>query len=354
MFHIFVETMKRSFIVLILALIPLMLLSCGKRNDRPSRERAHEYYEEGVRQHANGNYLEAILSLMEAEKYAQASSDASFKVMLYQELAASCTAAGTFEDGIRYADSAETYASIIGDTLIARNARLKKEQAQEFLYSSRMNRQPILRAQRKLLEEQNARLTQQESRQRRTFLTVIAALLVLLAAILLFFRHRNRLLIQEKESLIEACKALTAYTPAPQDAQESLRNRYAELCRKHQLDQIANTLFLSLEADSRLFKDIKKAIKDIRLDSESQQAFEKMIDASLDNTMRLFRETFPGRKPSFYQFASYLFIGFDAATISTLLYDMAKDRIYVKKYQLKQLIAKTDSPYQQQFLQLIR
>lgn len=97
--------MKRSLIVLILALIPLLLLSCGKRNDRPSRERAHEYYEEGVRQHANGNYLEAILSLMEAEKYAQASSDASFKVMLYQELAASCTAAGTFEDGIRYADS---------------------------------------------------------------------------------------------------------------------------------------------------------------------------------------------------------------------------------------------------------
>ncbi len=325
-----------------------------KRNDRPSRERAHEYYEEGVRQHTNGNYLEAILSLMEAEKCVQASSDASFKATLYQELAASCTAAGTFEDGIRYADSAETYASIIGDTLIARNARLKKEQAQEFLYSSRMNRQPILRAQRKLLEEQNARLTQQESRHRRTFLTVIAALLVLLAAILLFFRHRNRLLMQEKESLIETCEALTAQKPEPQNVQEALRNRYAELCRKHQLDQIANSLFLTLEVDTRLYKEIKKTIKDIRLDAGSQLAFEEMIDESLNGVMTRFRETFPGRKPAFYQFAGYLFAGFDAGTISTLLYDMAKDRIYVKKYQLKQLIAKTDSPYQQQFLQLIR
>lgn len=347
--------MRNLIVILLLCVATTMtLLSCGAHQERLSRERAQACYEEGIRQHGNGNYLDAILSLTQAEKCAQASRDASFKAALYQELAATCTAAGTFEDGIRYADSAAAYANFIGDTLLAHNACLKKAQAQEFLFASRANRQPILQAQRKLLEEQNASLAQQERRQRLAFLAVTAALLVLLAALFLFFRHRNRLLMQEKESLIETCKALTAQKPEPQDVQEALRNRYAELCRKHQLDQIANSLFLSLEVDTRLYKEIKKTIKDIRLDVGSQRAFEEMIDASLDGVMTHFRETFPGRKPAFYQLAGYLFAGFDAGTISTLLYDMAKDRIYVKKYQLKQLIAKTGSPYQQQFLQLIR
>lgn len=346
--------MERIIPIGILVLCAISLVSCRERNGRYSRARAEECYEEGVRQHTNGNYLEAILSLTEAEKCLPASSDATFKAALFQELAAACTAAGTFEDGIRYADSAETYAGIIGDTLLAYNASIKKEQAQKFLYSSRINRQPILQAQRKLLEEQNARLAQQKSRQRLAFLAVTGVLLILLAAILLFLRHRNRLLMQERESLREACKALTAHTPEPKDAQEALRNRYADLCRKHQLDRIAETLFYTLEENTRLYKDLKKTVKDIRLDAESQQAFEEMIDASLDSVMTRFRDAFPGRKPSFYQFAGYLFAGFDAATISTLLYDMAKDRIYVKKYQLKQLIAKTESPYREQFLSLIR
>lgn len=346
--------MTRRYIVLLLALCALMPLSCGKRNDRLSRERAQVCYEEGVRQHKNGNYLEAILSLTEAETNARVSGDAAFKAALYQELAAANTAAGTFEDGLRYADSAETYAICIGDTLLARNARLLKAQAREFLYSSRKNRQPVLQAQRKLLEEQNARLAQQERRQRLAFGVLILSLLVLLAVTLLLFRRRNRILIREKESLLETCRTLTAQTSDPKNAQEALRNRYAELCRKHQLDQIADTLLRSFEVDTRLYKELKKTLKDIRLDAGSQQGFEEMIDASLDNVMTHFRATFPGRKASFYQFAGYLFAGFDAATIGTLLYDMAKDRIYVKKYQLKQLIAKTESPYQNQFLQLIR
>ena len=346
--------MERIIFIGMLALCTLSLVSCRGQNERLSRERAEVCYEEGVRQHANGNYLEAILSLAEAEKCVRRSGDAAFKAALYQEMAAACTAAGTFEDGVRYADSAETYALRIGDTCLVDNARSKKAQAQEFLYGSRVNRQPVLQAQRKLLEEQNARLAKQESRQRLTFAAVILALLVLLALLFLFFRRRNRVLILERESLRETCRALTARIPAPQDPQEALRNRYAELCRKHQLDRISDTLFYTLEDDTRLYKELKKTLKDIRLDAESQQAFEEMIDSSLDGALSHFRETFPGRKSSFYQFASYLFAGFDAATISTLLYDMAKDRIYVKKYQLKQLIAKTETPYREQFLSLIR
>lgn len=337
-----------------LALCALSLLSCGKQQERLSYDKAQASYAAGVLAHVNGNYLEAILSLTEAEKCMPESVNPAFKIALYQELAATSTAAGVFEDGKRYADSAEAYALRIGDTLRAEEARRTRALALEYLCRSRENRQPILQAQRKQLAEQNAQLERQARRQQGTFAAVAGILLLLLLAILLYFRRRNRMLMQEKESLLETCRALTAHTTEPQDAQEALRQRYAELCRMHQLDRIAETLLFSHEADPRLYQEMKKAVKDIRLDAESQQAFERMIDHSLDDAMAHFRETFPGRKPSFYQFAGYLFAGFNAATISTLLYDMAKDRIYVKKYQLKQLIAKTETPYQQQFLQLIR
>ena len=347
--------MRNPIVLLLFCLTGgLTLLSCEARQERLARKHAQANFEAGVRQHRDGNYLEAILSLSEAERCMQSSDDAAFKTALYQELAATCTAAGTFEDGVRYADSAVIYALRIGDTLQAATARQKKTQAREFLFSSRANRQPILQAQRKLLEEQNARLKQQEQRQRLGFAAVTLSLLVLIATILLIFRRRNRIRMQETESLRETCKALTAHTPNPKDAKEDLRNHFAELCRKHQLDRIAERLLLSHDSDPQLYQDMKKAVKDIRLDTEGQQTFEEMTDAAMDGVMTHFRETFPGRKPSFYPFANYLFAGFDATTISTLLPGMTKDRIYVKKYQLKQLIAKTESPYQQQFLQLIQ
>ena len=347
--------MRNLIVILLLYMATVMtLLSCEARQERLAKDHAQACFEVGARQHGDGNYLEAILSLSEAEKCMQPFDDAYFKAALFQELAATYTAAGTFEDGVRYADSAETYALLINDTLQVQTARLIKARAQEYMFSYRANRQPILQAQRKLLEDQNASLEHQEQRQRLGFAAVTLSLLVLLAAILLLFRRHNRIRMQEMESLRETCKALATNTPDPKDAQEELRNRFADLCRKYQLDRIAERLLLSHDTDPLLYQDMKKAVKDIQLDIEGQQALEEMTDSSLDNVMKRFRATFSDRKPAFYQFANYLFAGFDATTISTLLPEMTRNRIYVKKYQLKQLITKTDSPYQQQFLQLIQ
>ena len=78
-----------------------------------------------------------------------------------------------------------------------------------------------------------------------------------------------------------------------------------------------------------------------------------MLNASFDNVMTHFRETFPGKLPKYYRLVSFFIAGFDTTTIVMIIQDYNKHNVHVEKSHLKAQINKLDSPYREQFEQLI-
>ena len=98
---------------------------------------------------------------------------------------------------------------------------------------------------------------------------------------------------------------------------------------------------------------MKSAVHQIESDDESQQQFEALLNNSFDNVMLHFREVFPKKKEPYYRLVSFFFAGFDTATILVFLPNYNMHNIHVEKSRLRQAIAKTESPYREQFLQLL-
>ena len=78
-----------------------------------------------------------------------------------------------------------------------------------------------------------------------------------------------------------------------------------------------------------------------------------MLDDSFDGLMTHFRESYPGKRQGYYQLVSYLFAGFGATTICTIIPKYNKNNIYVEKSRLKQLIHDSNSPYKDSFLEML-
>ncbi len=89
------------------------------------------------------------------------------------------------------------------------------------------------------------------------------------------------------------------------------------------------------------------------MDDKSQIEFELLLNETFDNVMAHFRESFPDKKPRYYQFVSYLFAGFESSTICAIIPGFQKHNVHVERYRLKQMIRDSDSQYREQFMRLI-
>lgn len=107
------------------------------------------------------------------------------------------------------------------------------------------------------------------------------------------------------------------------------------------------------QSENNLYLSLKNAVHQIESDDESQQQFEALLNNSFDNVMLHFREVFPKKKEPYYRLVSFFFAGFDTATILVFLPNYNMHNIHVEKSRLRQAIAKTESPYREQFLQLL-
>ena len=77
------------------------------------------------------------------------------------------------------------------------------------------------------------------------------------------------------------------------------------------------------------------------------------MNRDLDDVMAHFREDFPSYQEDTFRFMSYVFAGFDAATIR-LLMEMASDAaVHTKKSGIKKAILSSDSPHRDQYLMLL-
>ena len=89
------------------------------------------------------------------------------------------------------------------------------------------------------------------------------------------------------------------------------------------------------------------------MDNKSQSEFELLLNESFDNVMVRFRETFPEKKPRYYQLVSYLFAGFESSTICVIIPGFQKHNVHVERYRLKQMIQNSDSQYKELFSRLL-
>ena len=214
-------------------------------------------------------------------------------------------------------------------------------------------RQSAIKAQKDFLEQVNL-LLEQRNRHKRLALWLSGLLLIIIIALsALYLKIRNTHHAKEKESLLEAYKELTMQHTT---LTTQVRERYIQISRSHfnnigRINEILN--YHHREAENNLYKEIKKSFLRLGEDENSQQEFEKMLNETFDNVMIHFKESFPGKKPRYYQLVSFLFAGFSSPTICSIIHSYNKHNVYVEKHRLKQMIMGSDSLYKEQFLQML-
>ena len=214
-------------------------------------------------------------------------------------------------------------------------------------------RNSAIKAQKDFLEQVNL-LLEQKNRHRRLALWLSGLLLFIIIALsALYLKNRNNHFAKEKESLLEAYKDLTIQHTT---LTEQVRNRYIQISHSHlksigRINEILNNH--NREAENNLYKEIRKSFLRLGQDEHSQQEFEKIINETFDNVMIRFKESFPGKKPRYYQLVSFLFAGFSSPTICSIIPSYNKHNVYVEKHRLKQMIIGSDSQHKEQFIQML-
>ena len=213
--------------------------------------------------------------------------------------------------------------------------------------------QSAIKAQKDFLEEANLEAERKVRRQQLLASGVVTLFIIFILLLVLLFKRRSTIAAQKHELLFEAYKELTSRT---EEEKAKVRNQYIQMCQSHfsHIGRINEMLSVySKESNNNLYRELKRSIQRVGLDEDSQLRFEKMLDDSFDGVMTHFRDSFPGKKPRFYQLVSYLFAGFGTTTICTIIPGYNKHNIHVEKWRLKQLIQDSESLYKEQFLEML-
>lgn len=221
---------------------------------------------------------------------------------------------------------------------------------------SQVLQQFTLAAQRDYMEEENAALQIRAKRQRMGYAAILLGIVLLAGIGVMIFARKRRKMLQNQEILMESFRALSADRDRAKDEREEIRMTYVKMCQTHfrQVGRINEMLHNIVgEKDTLLYKELNKAVKSIHDDEESHKAFEDMLNETLDNVMLHYRESFPGKSERHYHLVGFIFAGFDAATIGSILCDCKKDNAYLQKSRLKKAIRESDSPYKEQLLSYI-
>lgn len=234
----------------------------------------------------------------------------------------------------------------------------------------RVVKQSAIKAQKEYLEQVNQEMEWTARRRQYAAWSLVALLVAVTFVLMFWFRRRRERSLQEKEELMDAYKSLTrehsalnsrysdlsAQVDRIEKEKAAVRNKYIQLCQSHfgRIGRINEVLYYhSGEKDNELYKGLKRAIRNIGMDNKSQSEFELLLDETFDQVMAHFRETFPDKKPRYYQLVSYLFAGFGSSTICAVIPGFQKHNVYVERYRLKQMIQNSNSQYVDQFLKLL-
>ena len=213
-------------------------------------------------------------------------------------------------------------------------------------------------AQNNHLALRNAQLQVESKNQRIRLMTLIFILALMLIISYIIYHSRVDRLWKEREELASIADTMRLQMREAEMDLSSLRSEYARMYKSQfkTLGEICEAYLLANEKkDSQriMYEKVQRMLKDISGDSDGQKRFERMIDKSLSNIMRHFREEFPKYSEEDYRFISYVFVGFDATLLSIIFNMPSVDAVYMKKLRIKKTILKSDAVYKDMYLTML-
>ena len=121
-----------------------------------------------------------------------------------------------------------------------------------------------------------------------------------------------------------------------------------ELCKTYLRAQRKGEAFSKEE----IYQKVKDLLSGISTDQGQHAQFEAQINKKLDNVITHLKADLGEMSPLDERFLCYTVVGFDSRTISSLL-GLTLSNVYTKKSRLKDRIYELDSPYKEQYIQII-
>ncbi len=219
---------------------------------------------------------------------------------------------------------------------------------------------------------------------------MLLLIVTIAVAVFLYLRRRNEKLMKERIELIDIAEVmrfklkeseegrylekkefentvntmdseislLRQEVKAKEQTLYELRSEYARIYHS-QFKYLGDLCETYLRANERrdsqriVYEKVQDMIKDISLDENGQKRFEHKINNKLDGIMRHFREDYSWLSEKDYRFVSYLFVGFDATTISIILNMPSVDAVYMRKSRIKKMIRESNTKRKETYLDIM-
>ena len=201
-------------------------------------------------------------------------------------------------------------------------------------------------------QNQSAKAEQKSKTQRLVFAVAILSLL-LLFGLIVFMVNRKRekerqaadLLLQSNFELKEQYKTLQqSYTDLFKDQFDAVN----ALCKTY----LKNQGKTEETRKTAIYGKVKDILAFIGEDKKQHALFEEQINRDLDNIVAHLKADLGNVSDEDSRFICYTIAGFDTNIVATLL-NLSVSNVYTKRSRLRERIRKLDSPYKEQYLQVI-
>ena len=225
--------------------------------------------------------------------------------------------------------------------------------------------QASMRAQRDYFAMRGREVQLENQRNRYMLYVVIAAFLLLTGTFYFVYHSRKEKSAKERDRLVGIAEAMKSRLrdseeklSMDRDTLSQLRSRYLQMYKSQfkDLGLLCETFLLAgdkKDSPRIVYEKVRRMIKDIGIDKEGQRNFEDMIDRDLDNLMKHFREEFPKYSEEDYRFISYIFVGFDATTLSIIFNMPSVSAVYMKKSRIRKKVLASDAVYRDRYLSMM-
>ena len=212
-------------------------------------------------------------------------------------------------------------------------------------------------------QNQSAKAEQRAQIQRLVFAVVFLSLLLLFGITVFLIIRKREKERQNADNLIRVAEATNAFllqSNSELKAQyESLQRSYTNLFK----DQFAavNALcktYLKHQGKpeetrkTAIYGKVKDIIAFIGKDKKQHALFEEQINRDLDNIVAHLKADLGKVSDEDSRFICYTIAGFDTNIVATLL-NLSESNVYTKRSRLRERIRRLDSPYKEQYLQVI-
>lgn len=212
-------------------------------------------------------------------------------------------------------------------------------------------------------QNQSAKEEQKSKIQRLVFAVVLLSLLLLFGMIVFLIIRKREKERQNADNLIRMAEATNAFLL---QSNSELKAQYKSLQRSYTnlfKDQFAavNALcktFLKHQGKpeetrkAAIYGKVKDIIAFIGKDKKQHALFEEQINRDLDNIVAHLKADLGKVSDEDSRFICYTIAGFDTNIVATLL-NLSESNVYTKRSRLRERIRRLDSPYKEQYLQVI-